>query len=42
ETSRVRCKGGLPSSIQDDTRATDPSGNVLTTLVALTLVLQLQ
>ncbi|ETP37403.1 hypothetical protein F442_14789, partial [Phytophthora nicotianae P10297] len=42
ETSSVRCKGGLPSSIQDNTRAADLSGNVLTAFTALTSVLQRQ
>ncbi|ETN06786.1 hypothetical protein PPTG_12812 [Phytophthora nicotianae INRA-310] len=35
ETSRVRSKGGLPSSIQDDTCATDPNGNVVTSTLLL-------
>ncbi|ETL46640.1 hypothetical protein L916_03500 [Phytophthora nicotianae] len=42
ETSRVRCKGCLPSSIQDNTCGADPSGNTLTALADLTSVLQLQ
>ncbi|ETL86421.1 hypothetical protein L917_14145 [Phytophthora nicotianae] len=38
----MRCEGVLPLSIQGNTRAADPSENVLTALTALASILRHQ